>query len=246
MNRKEFFKFNNNWTENNKLMFLSSDHLRYENGKHVAGPHGGAKRGIKIERNANKELFTVTTYNMEGNHPLWNSNIQMASKPMRVEKRYQNRIVLRGFGHDMFGNSFSDYGLTIYIDKNHIDKCILHMHDRNVDIEYLSNSDSYETQESNQNSDLELIKNFIKSWNNQTMDKKIQIAKKTDELNNIGVEYFNKDDIDKAISYFNEAIKIMPINDDALRNLRSCYNAKKNQEKVNEITQKLNYLKKFG
>jgi hypothetical protein len=133
---KNFFSFDDNWTNNEKILFLSSDHLRYENGQHVSGPHGGAKRGIKIERDKLDVSFTVTTYNMDGNHPVWGNNIQMAPKPMKVVNVHSNRIVLRGFGSDMFGNSFSDYGLTIHFSDNEVEKCILHMHDRNVDIEY--------------------------------------------------------------------------------------------------------------
>lgn len=33
------------------FVFKSSDHLRYENGVHVSGPHGGAGRAINIEPN---------------------------------------------------------------------------------------------------------------------------------------------------------------------------------------------------
>ena len=29
------------------FVFKSSDHLRYENGKHVSGPHGGAGRAVQ-------------------------------------------------------------------------------------------------------------------------------------------------------------------------------------------------------
>lgn len=33
------------------FIFKSSDHLRYENGEHVSGPHGGARRAVKVEPN---------------------------------------------------------------------------------------------------------------------------------------------------------------------------------------------------
>lgn len=81
--------------------------------------------------------YTVTLFNLDGNHPVWQNNIQMARKQMKIVSQTENKIVLRGYGQDMMGASFADYGLTIHFNKNEVDKCILHMHDRGVDIEYL-------------------------------------------------------------------------------------------------------------
>ena len=120
------------------FVFKSSDHLRYENGKHVSGPHGGAGRAVKVETNiSGGEGYTITLYNLDGNHPVWQNNVQMAPKQMKVIQQSSNKIVLRGYGQDAMGGSFADYGLTIYFDNEQVSKCILHMHDRNVDIEYL-------------------------------------------------------------------------------------------------------------
>ena len=120
-----------------KLRFASKDHIRYENGIHVSGPHGGAGRGIQIVPNFElKEGYLVTIYNQAGLHPLWGNNIQMAPKQMKVVSKTANEIELRGFGHDMFGNTFSDYGITLKIYDGELEKCILHMFDRNIDIEY--------------------------------------------------------------------------------------------------------------
>lgn len=60
----------------------------------------------------------------------------MAPKQMKVVSKTANEIELRGFGHDMFGNTFSDYGITLKIYDGELEKCILHMFDRNIDIEY--------------------------------------------------------------------------------------------------------------
>lgn len=118
--------------------FTSSDHLRYENGKHVAGPHGGARRLVKVQPNiTGGEGFSVTIYNLDGNHPLWRNNVQMGSKQMKVIEQTPDKVVLRGYGHDNMGASFADYGMTIYYSNGECNKAILHMHDRNVDIEYL-------------------------------------------------------------------------------------------------------------
>lgn len=81
--------------------------------------------------------MTVTLYNLDGNHPVWQSNIQMAPKQMKVIHQSSNKIILHGFGHDAMGASFAVYGLTIHFDNEQVSKCILHMHDRIVDIEYI-------------------------------------------------------------------------------------------------------------
>jgi hypothetical protein len=120
------------------FVFKSSDHLRYENGRHVSGPHGGARRAVKVEPNiSGGEGVTVTMYNLDGNHPVWQNNVQMAPKQMKVIEQTNDKIVLRGYGHDAMGASFADYGLTIYHDDGSIEKCVLHLFDRNIDIVYL-------------------------------------------------------------------------------------------------------------
>ena len=120
------------------FVFKSSDHLRYENGRHVSGPHGGAGRAVKVEPNINGgEGVSVTMYNLDGNHPVWQNNVQMAPKQMKVIEQTNDKIVLRGYGHDAMGGSFADYGLTIKLKNGELENCILHMHDRGVDIEYL-------------------------------------------------------------------------------------------------------------
>ena len=137
---------------NLNFVFKSPDHLRYENGKHVSGPHGGAGRAVKVEPNISGcegynirsgDGFIVTVYNLDGNHPVWNNNVQMTPKPMRIVSQTSDKIVLRGyqvqamspFGWVDFNGA--DYGLSILLKNGQIEKCVLHMHDRNVDIEYL-------------------------------------------------------------------------------------------------------------
>lgn len=137
---------------NLNFVFKSPDHLRYENGRHVAGPHGGAGRAVKVEPNINGcegynirggDGYIVTVYNLDGNHPLWQNNVQMTPKPMKITSQSSDKIVLRGYqvqAKSPFGwvdFNGADYGLSIFLKAGQIDKCVLHMHDRNVDIEYL-------------------------------------------------------------------------------------------------------------
>lgn len=134
------------------FVFESSDHIRYQNGIHVAGPHGGARRAVKVEPNRNGcegyniqggDGYIVTIYNLDGPHPLWQNNVQMSPKPMRIVSRVQDRIILRGytvqaispFGWIDFEGQ--NYGLTIILKDDEVEKCVLHMHDRKVDIEYM-------------------------------------------------------------------------------------------------------------
>lgn len=116
------------------FVFHSSDHLRYESGRHVSGPHGGAPRAIKVEDNiSGNEGYTVTMYNTAGRQAV----VQMAPKQMKLIGVDNEKIQLKGYGQDAMGASFADYGLTIYHNDGNIEKCILHMFDRNVDIMYL-------------------------------------------------------------------------------------------------------------
>ncbi len=128
--KKELMKYNQT---NLNFVFNSSDHIRYENGKVVSGPFGGAPRAIKVEPNIDgNEGHTVTMFNTDGQYV-----VQMAPKQMKVIVQTNDKIVLRGYGHDAMGASFADYGLTIKLKKGELENCILHMHDRGVDIEYL-------------------------------------------------------------------------------------------------------------
>lgn len=130
--------FNNQYMNLN-FTFQSSDHIRYQNGIHVSGPHGGARRAVKVEPNIQgNEGYTVTLYNVDGPHPLWQNNLQMAPKQMRIIEQSKNTVVLRGYGHDAMGGSFADYGLTIHYESNEVNKCTLHMLDRGVNIDYLA------------------------------------------------------------------------------------------------------------
>lgn len=120
------------------LRFTSSDHLRFERGVHVSGPHGGAGRGVEIVPNYKlAEGYLVTIYNQDGLHPIWGNNIQMAPKQMKVLNKSETEFELRGFGKDMFGNSFSDYGMILEFNNSELCTCTLHMYDRGISIKYL-------------------------------------------------------------------------------------------------------------
>lgn len=227
---------------NLNFVFNSSDHLRYENGRHVSGPHGGAPRAVKVEPNITGNIgYTVTMFNTDGQ-----TSVQMAPKQMKIIQQANNKIVLRGYGYDNMGSSFADYGLSVFYKNNDIEKCILHMHDRNIDIEYLkSDSQVQQSEHSNENG-IEIIKEFLNKFIPQPRHIKLDLADKTDNLNNIGNDYYESGDINNAILYYNKALDIYPINDDALKNLIVCYKKTGKYDKIYEAQEKLDFLKKIG
>ena len=124
------------------FLFKSTDHLRYENGRHVSGPHAGlTNRAVKVEPKTILGLinlgYIVTIYNLDGNHPMWQNNIQMAPKQMKIIEQTNDKVVLRGFGKDSNGMPFEAYGMTVYFKNSEVHKCILHMFIKKVDLEYI-------------------------------------------------------------------------------------------------------------
>ncbi len=224
------------------LKFLSDDHTRIENGRSTSANNKGAWRGIRV-KTADNTTFFVTMYNMNENHPVWGDNIQMAEKRMKIIDENNEKTILRGFGTDAMGSSFADYGLTLHKSNNNVIKVTLHMHDRNIDIVYEKAENKKQSETLNQYSDFDNFRNFTQKWNSSmSTQEKMEIAMKTDELCYKGCVALQNDEVRKAIIYFEQAIEIMPNNDDSLKNLKLCYEHIGNQTKVNEIVKKLNYL----
>lgn len=131
---------------NGKIVFDSSDHIRFQNGQDVSGHNYNCHRRITIEKNIEGgEGYTVTMYNMDGVHPFWQNNIQMSPKRMKIVNKHENIIEFRGYGYDenalafgapMEAASFANYGVVIKIENNHIVLAQLNMFDRHVSIVY--------------------------------------------------------------------------------------------------------------
>jgi hypothetical protein len=137
----------NNYPVNGSVNFDSSDHVRFQNGHDVSGHNYGCNRRFVIEKNIQgDEGYTVTMYNLDGNHPLWQNNIQMAPKRMKVVNVEDNIVELRGYGYDenalsmgapLQAASFENYGVMLMIDSGEIIRVQLNMFDRNISIVYL-------------------------------------------------------------------------------------------------------------
>ena len=241
----DFFKSDNTKKPSVDLTdfkFLSDDHTRVENGRPTNANNKGAWRGIRVKTSDNTTFF-VTMYNMNENHPVWGDNIQMAEKRMKIIEESADKIVLRGYGTDAMGASFADYGLTLHKSNNNVNKVTLHMHDRNIAIVYEKAENRKQSETLNQYSDFDNFKSFTHKWNtSMQMNEKMMIAMQSDNINNQGANAYENGDLQGAIRYFEQALKLMPNNDDALKNLKLCYSKTGNQEKVNEMVKKLNYL----
>lgn len=134
---KDLLSGNNDPTKGS-VTFDSTDHVRFQNGVDVSGHNVGCNRRISIEKNINGgEGYSVTMYNLDGLHPLWENNVQMAPKQMRIINVQDNVVQLRGYGFDMMGGSFADYGLSLLIENDVIYRVQLDMYDRNISIVYL-------------------------------------------------------------------------------------------------------------
>lgn len=244
----DFFKSDNNnlSVDLTDFKFLSDDHVRIENGRSTNVNNKGAWRGIRV-KTSNNSTFSVTMYNMNENHPIWGDNIQMAEKKMKVIVDQNDKIVLRGFGTDSMGASFADYGLTLYKLDGVINKVTLHMHDRNIDIEYfIAKKESSDDTSLRVDNNFQEIQSFLIDFKSMSREKKMELATMTDYLNNKGVDFYENDDISSAIFYYKKALEVYPINDDALKNLIICYEETNNRSGRVEAEAKMEYLKLIG
>lgn len=135
---------------NDCITFNSSCHQRFEN-EETVGDLQICNRKIEVKKNISGcsgyrlqpgKGYIVTIYNMDGTHPMWKSNVQMSPKPMLVVNSNEHRILLQGYPVEAmspFGYveiDQSDYGMELFLKDDEIEKCRLHMYDRDVFIDY--------------------------------------------------------------------------------------------------------------
>ena len=137
----------NNCPPDGKCIFDSSDHVRFQNGIDVSGHNLNCHRRFVFEKNIQgEEGYTITLYNLDGIHPLWQDNIQMSPKQMKIVATRDNLVEFRGFGYDenalALGVSYKDasfdcYGVILLFEGDNISRIQLNMYDRNTSIVYL-------------------------------------------------------------------------------------------------------------
>ena len=127
------------------LVLKSTHHQRYQNGVPVMGSQY-CNRTIKIENKVFKEMFNgldvtpkegflVTMWNMDMPVPTQ----QMQPKLMVMSADTGDKILLRGIQLQAMGvvaYDNKDYGITLHLKNRDVVKCVLHMYDRGVDLEY--------------------------------------------------------------------------------------------------------------
>lgn len=120
------------------ILFKSDQNTRFNEGVWIGEFFKNSNRAIGIKSHPEfQNNYLVSIYNLDGEHPIWRDNLQMAPKRMKVIDSNAGTITLRGFGLDDMGSPFSDYGLEIYLKENQIDSISLFLHDRDVKIDYL-------------------------------------------------------------------------------------------------------------
>ena len=130
------------------FVFNSNCHQRYEHGSEVMGLQE-CGRTVRVEKNTHGcsgyklqpgDGYIVKVFNDDLGKP------NMSDKPMRIVSKTADKVELRGFpieAQTPFGwqeVDYRDYGLTVYYTNGNVSKCVLHMFDRNVDLEYRKTS----------------------------------------------------------------------------------------------------------
>lgn len=128
-----------------KTIFHSNTHQRYEHGTPTRGEQLGCHRDVVIEKNISGGIgYSVSVENPDAMPGSWGAT-PMATKPMKVLSAENGRIELRGYGYDktavalgipMNDATFENYGMTVFHNGHAITHCIIHMIERNVDIDY--------------------------------------------------------------------------------------------------------------
>ncbi len=128
--------------------FKSNCHQRYENGTPVNGLQE-CLRTVSVVKNTDGcpgyKLqpgigYIVKIYNDDLGKP------NMSDKPMKVVRKTDTSVELRGFpieAKSPFGwqeVDYRDYGLVVYYKNGQVEKCVLHMYDRDTFIEYRKKS----------------------------------------------------------------------------------------------------------
>lgn len=136
---------NDNNPAQGKLIFNSNTHQRYEQGEPVRGVQVGCHRDVVIEKNISEGIgYSITVNNPSAIPGTWGAT-PMGTKPMKIISATTGRIELRGYGYDrtavalgipMSAATFENYGMTIYHNGHNILHCMIHLIERQVDIDY--------------------------------------------------------------------------------------------------------------
>lgn len=132
-------------TQIKPFVFNSMHHQRYQQAVPVMGLQN-CIRIIKLEKNTNG----CKGYRLEPERgyivKIWNGDLDkpnMSDKPMDLISYSADKLEFRGFpieAQSPFGwmrLDYQNYGFIVFLKDGEIEKCQLHMYDRNTYIEYL-------------------------------------------------------------------------------------------------------------
>lgn len=137
-------KANSSSLEFAPFVFRSTCHQRYESIVPVMGLQH-CLRTVSVEKNINGcsgykiqpgDGYIVKVFNNDTGRP------NMSDKPMRVKSISKDMVLLQGYpllAMSPFGwmeVNYEDYGLEVHYRNGEIEKCILHMYERDTFIEY--------------------------------------------------------------------------------------------------------------
>ncbi len=137
------------------FVFKSTQHQRYQNGAEV-GDLQHCVRTLTVDKNVNGCKGYRITPGVGYIVKLFNDDLgkpQMSDKPMKVISKTNSKVELRGYPLQAMGPfgwqdvDYSDYGLTIYYKEGEAEKCVFHMFDRNVDLEYMQEAKNSHTKQ---------------------------------------------------------------------------------------------------
>ena len=127
------------------LLLKSTHHQRYQNDIPVMGSQY-CNRQIKIEHKIFKDMFNGLEVNPKEGFivTMWNTDLKpptqhMQPKMMKMAYDFGDEILLQGIALEAMGrvmHNDRDYGITLHLENRNVVKCVLHMYDREVDIEY--------------------------------------------------------------------------------------------------------------
>ena len=127
------------------VVFNSNTHQRYEQGTPVRGEQLGCYRNVVIEKNISGGIgYSVSVTNPDAIPGSWGAT-PMGTKPMKIISVLPGKIIMHGYGYDktavamgipISAATFENYGMTIYHNSQNITRCVIHMIERNVDIDY--------------------------------------------------------------------------------------------------------------
>lgn len=127
------------------MIIVKSDrHLRYTNGRPSVNGTQHCNRSVIIDIINDQDVDISIRNDDLGGETMTPKRMKI----INVEETSNSRIVTyRGYGYDQLSvamgipksvASFADYGMTLYFNARGeaIEKCVLHMYDRDVDIVY--------------------------------------------------------------------------------------------------------------